>query len=59
MLLEFKTRNFKSFLEEMDFKMTLAPKQKRLDHSILSKKIKKNIKDCAQQLFMVLMLLER
>ena len=35
MLLEFKTRNYKSFVEEMDFSMTPAPKQKGLDYSIL------------------------
>ena len=28
MLLEFKTKNYKSFAEEMDFSMTPAPKQK-------------------------------
>ena len=36
MLLEFKTRNYKSFVEEMVFSMTPAPKQKGLDYSILS-----------------------
>ena len=36
MLLEFKTKNYKSFAEEMDFSMTPAPKQKGLDYSILS-----------------------
>ena len=36
MLLEFKTKNYKSFVEEMDFSMTPAPKQKGLDYSILS-----------------------
>ena len=35
MLLEFKTQNFKSFLDEMDFLMTPAPKQKDLEYSIL------------------------
>ena len=38
MLLEFKTKNFKSFAEEMVFSMTPAPKQKGLDYSILSMK---------------------
>lgn len=56
MLLEFKTENFKSFLDEMDFLMTPAPKQKDLEYSILEHKIgKKLIKDCVQQLFMDLM----
>ena len=41
MLLEFKTKNFKSFLEEMDFVMTPAPKQKGLEYSILKHKIGK------------------
>ena len=36
MLLEFKTKNYKSFVEEMNFSMTPAPKQKGLDYSILS-----------------------
>ena len=36
MLLNFKTKNYKSFVEEMDFSMTPAPKQKGLDYSILS-----------------------
>lgn len=39
MLLEFKTKNFKSFLDEMDFSMTPAPKQKDLEYSILEHKI--------------------
>lgn len=38
MLLEFKTRNYKSFVDEMAFSMTPAPKQKGLDYSILSMK---------------------
>ena len=38
MLLEFKTKNYKSFVEEMAFSMTPAPKQKGLDYSILSMK---------------------
>ncbi|MBQ9308884.1 MAG: ATP-binding protein [Clostridia bacterium] len=36
MLLGFTTKNYKSFLEEMAFSMTPAPKQKGLDYSILS-----------------------
>lgn len=41
MLLEFKTENFKSFLDEMDFLMTPASKQKGLEYSILEHKIGK------------------
>ena len=41
MLLEFKTENFKSFLDEVDFLMTPAPKQKDLEYSILEHKIGK------------------
>ncbi len=40
MLLEFKTQNYKSFSEETSFSMTPAPKQKGLDYSLLSKKVK-------------------
>ncbi len=36
MLLEFKTKNYKSFVDEMTFSMTPAPKQKGLDYSILN-----------------------
>ena len=36
MLLEFKMRNYKSFVDEMVFSMTPAPKQKGLDYSILN-----------------------
>lgn len=36
MLLEFKTKNYKSFVQEMCFSMTPAPKQKGLDYSVLS-----------------------
>ena len=38
MLLEFKTKNYKSFVDEMCFSMMPAPKQKGLDYSILSVK---------------------
>lgn len=38
-LLQFKAENFKSFLDEMDFSMTPAPKQKDLEYSILEHKI--------------------
>lgn len=43
MLLEFKTKNYKSFVEEMNFSMTPAPKQKGLDYSLLSMKVGKKI----------------
>ncbi len=36
MLLEFRTKNYKSFAEELCFSMTPAPKQKGLDYSLLS-----------------------
>ena len=36
MLLEFKTKNFKSFADELVFSMMPAPKQKGLDYSILN-----------------------
>jgi len=39
MLLEFKTKNYKSFKNELVFSMTPAPKQKGLDFSILNEKI--------------------
>ena len=39
MLLQFNTENFKSFLDEMNFSMTPAPKQKDLEYSILEHKI--------------------
>ena len=38
MLLEFRTRNYKSFAEEMVFSMTPAPKQKGLDYSVVTQK---------------------
>lgn len=34
MLLDFKVSNFKSFVEQADFSMTAAPKQKGLDYSL-------------------------
>ena len=40
MLLEFKTQNYKSFSEETIFSMIPAPKQKGLNYSILSEKVK-------------------
>lgn len=36
MLLEFKTKNYKSFVDELVFSMMPAPKQKGLDYSILT-----------------------
>lgn len=45
MLLEFRTKNYKSFVEETSFNMVAAPKQKGLDYSLCTEKIKgKNIK---------------
>ena len=40
MLLEFKTKNYKSFSDEADLVMTAAPKQKGLDYSLCREKIK-------------------
>ncbi|MCR5625479.1 MAG: ATP-binding protein [Lachnospiraceae bacterium] len=40
MLLEFKTKNYKSFSNEADLIMTAAPKQKGLDYSLCREKIK-------------------
>ena len=40
MLLEFKTKNYKSFVEEAKFSMLAAPKQKGLDYSLCVEKIK-------------------
>ncbi|MGG1618936.1 ATP/GTP-binding protein [Paenibacillus sp. NRS-1782] len=39
MLLEFKTKNYKSFKSELVFSMLPAPKQKGLDYSVLSEQI--------------------
>lgn len=39
MLLEFKTKNYKSFVDEMVFSMIPASKQRKLDYSILSMRI--------------------
>ncbi|WP_373481789.1 ATP/GTP-binding protein [Acetobacterium sp.] len=41
MLLEFKTKNYKSFKEELVFSMIPAPKQKGLDYSVQHSKIGK------------------
>lgn len=38
MLLEFKTKNYKSFFEEADLIMTAAPKQKGFDYSLCRKR---------------------
>ena len=40
MIIEFKTKNYKSFVDEAVLSMTAAPKQKGLDYSLLVKKIK-------------------
>ncbi len=39
MLLEFKTKNYKSFKDELFFSMIPAPKQKGLDYSVFHKEI--------------------
>ncbi len=39
MLLEFRTKNYKSFSEELRFSMTPAPKQKGLEYSILTSQV--------------------
>lgn len=53
MLLEFRTKNYKSFVEETKFSMVAAPKQKGLDYSLCTEKIKgKNVKGlCASVLY--------
>ena len=40
MLLEFKTKNYKSFVEETKFSLIAAPKQSGLDYSLLKEKNK-------------------
>lgn len=40
MILEFKTKNYKSFADETVFSMKAAPKQKGLDYSLITEKIK-------------------
>lgn len=40
MLLEFKTKNYKSFVDEACFSMVAAPKQKGLDYSLMKEKVK-------------------
>lgn len=40
MLLEFKTKNYKSFADEARFSMVAAPKQSGLDYSLMKTKIK-------------------
>lgn len=40
MLLEFKTKNYKSFVEEARLSMLAAPKQKGLDYSLCKEKVK-------------------
>lgn len=43
MLLEFKTKNYKSFVEETKFSMIAAPKQSGLDYSLLKERVKGKI----------------
>ncbi len=40
MLLEFRTKNYKSFVDETVFSLMAAPKQTGLDYSVFTKKIK-------------------
>ncbi len=40
MLLEFKTKNYKSFTEEIDFSMIAAPKQQGLNYSLMKEKVR-------------------
>lgn len=39
MLLEFRTKNYKSFVDELCFSMAPAPKQKGLDYSVITKSV--------------------
>lgn len=56
MLLEFKTKNYRSFRRESIFSMTAAPKQKGLDYSVYKSKINKKPSGLsARLLFMVRM----
>ena len=48
MLLEFKTKNYKSFSDEADLVMTAAPKQKGLDYSLCREKIKGKLQKMSQ-----------
>ncbi|GAE90298.1 AAA family ATPase [Acetivibrio straminisolvens] len=43
MLLEFRTKNYKSFKDELVFSLVPAPKQTGLDYSILNETIGKNV----------------
>ena len=54
MLLEFRTKNYKSFAEDAIFCMVAAPKQKGLDYSLCTEKIKgKNVKEPEQTILIV------
>lgn len=43
MLLDFKAENYKSFKEELIFSLVPAPKQKKLDYTVLKKNIGKKV----------------
>lgn len=43
MLLEFKTKNYKSFKDELVFSLIPAPKQKGLDYSVLEETLGKKV----------------
>lgn len=58
MLLEFKIKNYKSFVDETTFSMVPASKQTGLDYSLLKENVGRKIqKDFVLRLSMVLMLL--
>lgn len=60
MLLSFKLKNYKSFIDEAELDMTKKPKQTELDYSILEENCnKKKSGVCVLLLFMVRTLLER
>ena len=43
MLLEFRTKNYKSFKDELVFSLAPAPKQKGLDYSVLEETLRKKV----------------
>ena len=42
MLLEFRAKNYKSFVDEVYFSLSPAPKQNGLDYSIITKSVGTN-----------------
>ena len=59
MLLSFKFKNYKSFIDGAKLDMTKKPKQTELDYSILEENCKKKSRVCVLLLFMARTLLER